>query len=204
MDYSTKTLYKGLTEMPARKTKPEAETTEKKTVKKNSSAKKTATTEKKSTAEKKTTKTTSKKKKTAEPKPVEKTTAEKLAELCEQVAYNRKAESILRLDMRNMETAQSDFYLICTGLSEPHIGAIADHIQREARTVLGIHPLLCNGERQSRWMIIDFGYITVHIMTQDARDKYQLEELWGDAPRIDVIAKLDSELEKLRKDAEQK
>ena len=56
-------------------------------------------------------------------------------ELCEKVAYDHKAEHILRLDMTGHDGAIGDYYLICTGLSEPHIGAIAERIQREVRQI---------------------------------------------------------------------
>lgn len=122
-----------------------------------------------------------------------------LLELCEKVAFDRKAEDILRLDMSTVESALSDYYLLCTGLSEPHIGAIAERIRREVRTKLGIRPLLCNGEPRSHWIILDYGSVILHIMTPDAREKYQLEELWGDALRTDVVERLDRESAKLKK-----
>ena len=169
-------------------------TTKKTTAKKTTTAKTTA---KKTTAAKKTTV-----KKAAPKKTAEKTLAEKLIELCEQVAYDRKAENILRLDMRGIDTAQSDYYILCTGLSEPHIGAIAERIQREVREKMEIRPLLCNGDQRSHWIIVDFGYAIIHVMTQDAREKYQLEELWGDAPREDIVKKLDAEAKKRKAAAE--
>lgn len=125
-------------------------------------------------------------------------TVQALLELAEQVAYDRKAENILRLDMRGFDTAQSDFYIICSGLSDPHVGAIAERIQREIREKLEIRPVLCNGDQRSGWMIIDFGCAIIHVMSPAAREKYQLEELWGDAPREDIVAKLDAEAEKRR------
>ena len=130
-----------------------------------------------------------------------KVTAMEVAELCEKVAYARKAENIVRLDMTGMDTALADQYIICTGLSEPHIGAIAEHIQRECRNRLGIRPLVCDGTPQSHWMIVDFGTVMVHDLTEDARARYQLEELWGDVPKTDVIAKLDTEAKAGRKTA---
>ena len=133
-----------------------------------------------------------------------KITSKDVAELCERVAYARKAENIVRLDMTGMDSALADHYIICTGLSEPHIGAIAERIQRECRDHFAIRPLICDGTPQSHWMIVDFGYIIVHILTEDARERYQLEELWGDAPKTDVIAILDAEAEAARKAAAEK
>ena len=127
-------------------------------------------------------------------------------ELCEKVAYDHKAEHILRLDMTKHDGAIGDYYLICTGLSEPHIGAIAERIQRAVREEFGIHPITLDGTPQSQWIIVDFGFLLIHIMTNDTRDRYQLEQLWGDVPSYDAMAKLDAEHEKMaaarRKQAE--
>lgn len=180
----------------AAKKAPAKKTTEKKTA--SAAAKKAPA---KKTAEKKTASAVAKKapaKKTAVKKvkaetPAVKTVGMQLVELCEKVAYDRKAENITRLDMRGIEYAQSDYYLICTGLSEPHIGAIAERIQREVRTEMSIRPLLCNGDQRSGWIILDYGYAIIHVMTAAARDRYQLEELWGDAEKLDVVAMLDAE-----------
>ena len=127
-------------------------------------------------------------------------------ELCEKEAYDHKAEHILRLDMTKQDGAIGDYYLICTGLSEPHIGAIAERIQRVVREEFGIHPITVDGTPQSQWIIVDYGFLLIHIMTNDTRDRYQLEQLWGDVPSYDAMAKLDAEHEKLaaarRKQAE--
>ena len=180
----------------AAKKTPAKKTAEKKTA--SAAAKKAPA---KKTAEKKTASAAAKKapaKKTAVKKvkaetPAVKTVGMQLVELCEKVAYDRKAENITRLDMRGIEYAQSDYYLICTGLSEPHIGAIAERIQREVRSEMSIRPLLCNGDQRSGWIILDYGYAIIHVMTAAARDRYQLEELWGDAEKLDVVAMLDAE-----------
>ena len=180
----------------AAKKTPAKKTAEKKTA--SAAAKKAPA---KKTAEKKTASAAAKKapaKKTAVKKvkaetPAVKTVGIQLVELCEKVAYDRKAENITRLDMRGIEYAQSDYYLICTGLSEPHIGAIAERIQREVRSEMSIRPLLCNGDQRSGWIILDYGYAIIHVMTAAARDRYQLEELWGDAEKLDVVAMLDAE-----------
>lgn len=118
-------------------------------------------------------------------------TPEEIVALCEQVAYDRKAENIVRLDMTDMN-AQSDHYIICTGFSEPHIGAIAERIKRDVRTKLGVRPITVDGTPASHWMIVDYGVVMIHVLTDDARKKYELESLWGDAARTDVVAKLDA------------
>lgn len=180
------------------KTKAAKPAAKKTTVKKTAAKKTTA---KKTTAKKTTSPQTAAAPKKSPVKAKKVEIKDELIDLCAQVAYDRKAENILLLDMRGIETAQSDFYLLCTGLSEPHIGAISELIQREARTKLAIRPILCNGDAHSHWIIIDYGRLIIHVMTPDAREKYQLEELWGDAPGTDVMAKLDREAQKRLKAA---
>ncbi len=120
-----------------------------------------------------------------------------IADLSAKAAYDRKAENLIRLDMTGL-SSESDHYLICTGLSEPHLGAIAERIQREVRNQLGVRPLAVDGTPKSHWMIVDYGSVMIHILTEDARMKYQLESLWGDAPKTDIAARLDAEAEKRR------
>ena len=74
------------------------------------------------------------------------------------------------------------------------------------REEFGIHAITVDGTPQSQWIIVDFGFLLIHIMTNETRDRYQLEQLWGDVPSYDAMAKLDAEHEKLaaarRKQAE--
>lgn len=119
-----------------------------------------------------------------------------ILELCEKTAYDRKGENILRLDMTGVDAAQSDYYLICTGLNEPHIGAIAERIVREVREKFAVRPIAVDGTPQSQWIIVDFGFLMIHVMTAEARDRYQLESLWGDAKITDAVARLDEESRK--------
>lgn len=119
-----------------------------------------------------------------------------ILELCEKTAYDRKGENILRLDMTAIDAAQSDYYLICTGLNEPHIGAIAERIAREVREKFAVRPIAVDGAPQSQWIIVDYGFLMIHVMTAEARDRYQLESLWGDAKISDAVARLDAESKK--------
>lgn len=125
---------------------------------------------------------------------LQKTTKEQeqqIIELCEQVAYDRKGENILLLDMNDADGAIANYYMICTGLSDPHIGAIAEHIQREVRNKYDVRPITVDGAPQSQWVIVDYGFLLIHVMTGEARERYQLESLWGDVPAVDVVALLD-------------
>ncbi len=127
---------------------------------------------------------------------------EKLIKLCEEIAYDRKAENIVRLDLSEM-SAVSDYFILCTATSEPHIRAISERIQRGVLEKLKVKPVHVDGSPESRWVIVDFGNLMVHIMTADSRELYQLEDLWNDAPKTDAVKRIEAAL-KRRAAAEQK
>ena len=127
---------------------------------------------------------------------------ENLLKLCEEIAYDRKAENIIRLDLSEV-SAVSDYFILCTATSEPHIRAVAERIQRGVLEKLKVKPVHVDGSPESRWVIVDFGNLMVHIMTADSRELYQLEELWNDAPKTDAVKRIEAAL-KRRAAAEQK
>ena len=107
---------------------------------------------------------------------------ESLAKLCRAIADAKKAEDIIILDVRKI-SAVADYLLICTGNSEPHLKAIADEIARRLRDQ-GIRPLGRDGFPASRWIVMDYNDLLVHIFHPDLRERYALEQLWGDAKRV--------------------
>ncbi len=127
-----------------------------------------------------------------------KLTPEEIASLCAKIADDRKATNIIRLKMAELSSL-TDFVVICTGTSAPHLDAVAERIQRELRNNYKIRPAHLDGNADSGWVIIDFGCVMVHVMTEETREVYQLESLWGDAPRVDAVKKLTGAAKKLRK-----
>ena len=107
-------------------------------------------------------------------------TAKRCVEICE----GRKAENVALYDMRGRSII-ADFFLICTGTSEPHIRAIQARIDQELSQD-GIEPRHREGGPLSHWAILDYGDIIIHILDPERREYYRLEELWtedGDAER---------------------
>ncbi len=119
--------------------------------------------------------------------------ARELAAFCEKVLYEHKAENIIRFDMDGLEWAQADCYIVCTGISAPHIGALAERVVREVRAEYAVRPSAVDGDPQSKWIIVDFGNVMIHVLTTEARERYQLEELWNDAPKEDCVRRLEEE-----------
>ena len=92
------------------------------------------------------------------------------------------------LDLRGISTF-TDYYVICSGASEPQIKAIAEAIQERLREDYDTRPAAVDGFPVSQWVILDYLSVLVHIFAGDKRGYYALEDLWGDAPRMKVEEK---------------
>ena len=109
--------------------------------------------------------------------------SKKLAKLCCDYADNKKAENIVTLDVRKLSSV-ADFFVICSGSSEPHLRAVTDEITTRLRDEHALRPRAVDGTLQTAWIVMDYFDVIVHVMKTDVRDKYDLEALWGDAPRM--------------------
>jgi ribosome-associated protein len=107
----------------------------------------------------------------------------KLALLCREFAENKKAEDIVILDVRELSSV-TDYFVIASGTSEPHLRAIIDEITDKLRESEGLRPRAIDGTFQAAWVVLDYFDVIVHVMRADVRDRYDLETLWGDAPRL--------------------
>lgn len=94
--------------------------------------------------------------------------------------HDRKATDVTLLDLRDLAAA-TDFFLIATGRSDTHVKAIADHVMDELKRE-GVRPVGAEGMRGGRWVLLDYVDFVVHVFHPAAREFYQLERLWGDAP----------------------
>jgi ribosome-associated protein len=106
-----------------------------------------------------------------------------LARLCREFADNKKAENIVILDVRKLSSV-TDYFVIASGTSEPHLRAILDEITDQLRDGCHVHPRAVDGATHTAWVVLDFFDVIVHVMRADVRERYNLEGLWGDAPRI--------------------
>jgi len=107
----------------------------------------------------------------------------KLALLCRELADNKKAEDIVILDVRALSSV-TDYFVIAAGTSEPHLRAIVDEINDRLREDCHLRPKAIDGTSQTAWVVLDYFDVIVHVMRVDIRDRYDLETLWGDAPRL--------------------
>jgi len=109
--------------------------------------------------------------------------SKKLALLCREFADNKKAENLAVLDVRDLSSV-TDYFVIASGTSEPHLRAIVDEITDRLRDEHDLRPLRRDGSVQGAWVVLDFFDVIVHIMRADLRERYDLESLWGDAAHV--------------------
>jgi ribosome-associated protein len=111
--------------------------------------------------------------------------SDKLAKLCASIAADKKAEDIVVIDLRKLSSF-TDFFVICTGASEPQLKAIAGEIEDRIKKDHKRRPLNTDGYPLSQWIIADYGDVVVHIFHPEKRAVYRLEDLWNDAPRLKI------------------
>ena len=109
--------------------------------------------------------------------------SKKLALLCRELADTKKAENITILDVHEISSI-TDYFVIASGTSEPHLRAISDEINDKLREDHHIRPRAVDGTLQTGWLVLDFFDVIVHLMRSDVRAHYNLEGLWGDAPQL--------------------
>lgn len=101
-----------------------------------------------------------------------------------ELAMDRKARDLAVLDLRGLSTA-TDFFIVATGTSDIHVRSIARHIIDELKKEHS-RPNHVEGLQSGRWVLIDYVDFVVHVFHPAARDFYELERLWGDAPLLTV------------------
>ena len=93
----------------------------------------------------------------------------------------KKAENVTVIDLRNLDNAVCDFFVISNAKSNTQVNAIADSVQKETLETLGDKAWHKEGTETSEWILMDYVNVVAHIFQTPVRDFYALEELWGDA-----------------------
>lgn len=107
----------------------------------------------------------------------------KLAQLCRALAEDKKAEDIVVLDVHALSSV-TDHFVLATGTSEPHLRAIASNISDTLAVEHGVRPVAVDGSPKANWVVLDYFDVIVHVMRKETREKFDLEGLWSDAPRV--------------------
>ena len=113
--------------------------------------------------------------------PIEAMSSSRLAHRIAEIAADKKAVDIRVLDMREV-VSYTDYFVICSGNTERQTKAIHDAIHQELKDNENLLPRRSEGEREARWILLDYLDCVAHIFTPEARAYYRLEQLWGEAP----------------------
>src|SRR5688572_16124360 len=112
-------------------------------------------------------------------------------------ASSKKAERIVILDV-SKQLVITDHFVICSGSSDRQVKAIADEIQKTLASEKDIKPFRREGEREGRWVLLDYVDFVVHVFHKDDREYYDLERLWSDAPKTEYEDRWDEVDERTR------
>lgn len=94
-----------------------------------------------------------------------------------EILDNKKASDIIILKVDDL-TIISDYFVIASAGSTTLVQTLSDEVQMKMKERFGVVPLRVEGEREGRWVVIDYGVVLVHLFHKDERDFYQLERLW--------------------------
>lgn len=111
--------------------------------------------------------------------------SEQLARHLAAIADSKKAEEIVVLDMRDL-VAYTDFLAICTARSERQARAIVDEVRLRVKREAGLLPGGVDAGGDAGWTILDYLDCVLHVFTPEARRRYGLEDLWHEAPRLEL------------------
>jgi ribosome-associated protein len=111
--------------------------------------------------------------------------SESLVRRLAELADSKKAEDLVVLDMRGL-VAYTDFLAICTVRNERQSRAIVDEVRVQLKREGGLLPAGTEGAGDAGWAILDYLDCVLHVFTPEGRERYQLEDLWHEAPRLEL------------------
>ena len=104
-----------------------------------------------------------------------------LSEIAVHGIQEKKGHDIVRLDLRELNSSVSDYFIVCNADSSTQVKAIADSVEDEIYKTTQTNPWRKEGLENAEWIILDYFDIVVHIFRTEKRDFYGIEDLWGDA-----------------------
>jgi ribosome-associated protein len=93
----------------------------------------------------------------------------------------KKGENIISLDLRKVNEAVADFFIVCEASSQPQVRAISEFVEHEMKAKCDEYPYRHEGMKNLQWVLIDYVNVVVHVMLSETRKFYKLEEMWSDA-----------------------
>lgn len=115
-----------------------------------------------------------------------KNNSKKLCDAIVEGMQENKAQDIVILDLRDIQNAVCDYFVICSGESSTQVDGICNAVSRFTRKELKEKPWHVEGRQKSEWILMDYVNVVAHIFYKDARPFYDIEDLWADAKRKDI------------------
>ena len=109
--------------------------------------------------------------------------------LCDTIVegmQENKAQNIVVLDLREVESAVCDFFVICSGESTTQVEGISSTVMRHTRSELSEKPWSVEGKTAREWILMDYVSVVAHVFYHETREFFDLEDLWSDAVRTDI------------------
>jgi ribosome-associated protein len=110
-----------------------------------------------------------------------KSESEILSEIIVEGILKKKGKTVVRLDLKKLPNAVSDYFVICHGSTGIQVQAIAESVEQETIKEMKVKPWHKEGIENAEWILIDYVNVVVHIFREESRTFYNLEKLWGDA-----------------------
>jgi ribosome-associated protein len=114
---------------------------------------------------------------------------EELVNIIVSAIQDKKGQSIVKIDLREIKNILCDYFVICQCESNTQVKAVSENIEREAYMKLKIEPHHIEGRENAQWILIDFFDVVVHVFQKEYRSFYKLEDLWSDG-KTEVIKDL--------------
>ena len=115
--------------------------------------------------------------------------SEVLARLAAQIMDEKKGEDVRILDLRKVQGAPAEYFVIATGNVPSHVSALSDAVFETVKKATGLNPHKVEGYQNAEWILMDYFDVVVHIFLKDKRAFYRLDELWSDGEEVPITTK---------------
>ena len=106
-----------------------------------------------------------------------------LTEIAIKGIQDKKGKDITLISLKEIEGSLFDYYIVRTGNSPSHIDSITDAIEQEIKQSVGLNPKRIEGLQNCQWVLLDYFDVIIHVMLEETRDFYKIEQMWKDAPQ---------------------
>lgn len=106
-----------------------------------------------------------------------------LTEIAIKGIQDKKGKDITLISLKEIEGSLFDYYIVCTGNSPSHIDSITDAIEQEIKQSVDLNPKRIEGLQNCQWVLLDYFDVIIHVMLEETRDFYKIEQMWKDAPQ---------------------